>query len=285
MKSRLSLIVAALLFLPLLSSCSGNDDRSTIYASFYPLQFVAQQVVGDRFDVVNLTKPGMEPHDTELSIRQIGDLGDAELVVYSRGFAPAVDDAVDTADPAQVVDAANAAKLVDDDPHFWLDPTRLADVTAEVADAISTADPAHADAYQKNAAELIDQLHQLDRELMAGLAHCKIHTVVVSHDAFEYFGRRYGLQMAPINGLSPDAEPSPAHIAQLHDLIKSDGVTTVFSEELASPALADGLAHDLGLKTAVLDPIEGLSEESSGANYLSLMRKNLAAIQEANRCT
>ena len=106
----------------------------------------------------------------------------------------------------------------------------------------------------------------------------------MSHQAFGYLAR-YGLDFEPIAGLSPDAEPTAADLAHLQDLISSDGITTVFSERLASAKMADTLAQDLGITTAVLDPIEGLSDETSGEDYLSLMSENLTALQQANGCS
>jgi zinc transport system substrate-binding protein len=170
------------------------------------------------------------------------------------------------------------------DPHFWLDPTRVADVGAEIADALAEADPDNAETYRANLADLESDLTALDEELSAGLAECERREVVVSHDAFGYLAERYDLDMHPIAGLSPDAEPSAAHLRELQDLIRDEGITTVFSETLASPAMAETLSADLGLETAVLDPIEGLSDESADEDYLSLMRQNLTALQEANGC-
>jgi zinc transport system substrate-binding protein len=115
------------------------------------------------------------------------------------------------------------------------------------------------------------------------LADCERTTVVVSHDAFGYLDR-YGLEFEPIEGLSPGAEPTPADLARLQQLITEDGITTVFSERLASSKMADSLAGDLGLETAVLDPVEGLSDETSEDDYLSLMGQNLDALRKANGC-
>lgn len=279
-------LAALALLAPLLAACgSGSSaEGTTVVTSIYPLQFVAEQVAGDHADVVNLTHPGTEPHDLELSVSQTAEVIDADVVVYLSGFQSAVDDAVDQTDSSHVVDAADSAHLTDDDPHFWLDPTRLADVAGPVADALSKADPAHADDYAENAAKLEKQLTALDKEIAQGLSDCERDTVVVSHDAFAYFGSRYGLEMEPIAGLSPDAEPSPDHIAQLQELIRSDGITTVFSETLASPKMAETLSSDLGLETGVLDPIEGLGDSTKNEDYFSLMRENLAALQKANGC-
>ncbi len=147
----------------------------------------------------------------------------------------------------------------------------------------STTDPDHADAYRANAADLRADLQRLDRAYEEGLADCERSTVVVSHDAFGYLDR-YGLEFAPIAGLSPGAEPTPADLSRLQDLIRAEGITTVFSERLVSPRVSETLADDLDIRTAVLDPVEGLSDETGDEDYLSLMRANLAALQEANGC-
>jgi zinc transport system substrate-binding protein len=282
------LAVAGVLALaaPLLAGCTtAHGTGRTVVTSFYPLQYVAQRIVGGRAKVTNLTHPGQEPHDLELTVRQTAQVEDAEVLVYEKGFQSAVDDAVSQVGPDHVVDAARAAGLSGDDPHFWLDPTKLSKVAVALERQIAAADPAHAGDYARNLAGLRSDLAALDRSFRTGLASCRTTTIVVSHDAFGYLGRRYGLEVVGINGLSPDAEPSPAHVRALQDLIRRDGITTVFSEELGSRAFADSLAGDVGIKAAVLDPIEGLSDATAGQDYLSLMRRNLRTLQKANRCS
>ena len=299
-----SLVAAA----PILAGCAGSDAAAgsgpRVVASFYPLEYVAARVAGDAVDVVGLTSPGGEPHDAELTVRQTAEVAEADVLVHLRGFQPAVDEAVDQSDADHVVDAAQVADLVspeeldggehaeddghdhgDVDPHFWTDPNRMASVAEAVQRSLVDADPDNAETYERNLADLRRDLDALDAELEEGLADCARDTVVVSHDAFGYFGARYGLDMHPINGLSPEAEPSPAHLRELADLIEAEGITTVFSETLASPEMAESLASDLGLETAVLDPVEGLADTTSGEDYLSLMRANLAAVQKANDCS
>ena len=290
-RRKAAVAVALLLTLgagPLLAGCGHLGtawQRPTVVTSFYPLAFVAEQVAGGHEDVVNLTHPGQEPHDLELSVAQTADIVDADVVLYESGLQPAVDTAVVQDRHGPAVDAAVAGgPLRPGDPHFWLDPVRLARVTAAFTREMAAVDPAHGQDYRRRGRVLEQRLHRLDAAYRHGLATCASRTIVVSHDAFSYLGRRYDLHVVAINGLSPDAEPSPAHLRQLHDLIRSDHITTVFSEELASPVLADTLAHDLGIRTAVLDPIEGLSAASAHQDYFSLMRRNLAAIQEANHC-
>ena len=169
------------------------------------------------------------------------------------------------------------------DPHFWQDPLLMADLADAVADQLGELDPDARATYADNAAELRSELETLDEEYTDGLATCERTTTVVSHEAFSYLAR-YGLAFEAIAGLSPDAEPTPADLARLQELITNDGITTVFSERLASSKMADSLAGDLGLETAVLDPIEGLSDETADEDYLSLMGENLDALRKANAC-
>lgn len=267
------------------------DGRVRVVTSFYPLQYVAERVAGDRARVENLTTPGKEPHDLELSPQQTGELAVADLVVYEQGLQASVDDAVQQNASGRIVEAAGVAGLQpmdqvdggDPDPHFWQDPLKLADVVDAVADEMEAIDPTHAASYADNAVHARADLEQLDREYAAGLDSCERDTVVVSHDAFGYLGR-YGLRLEPIVGLSPDAEPTPADLGRLQQLIADQHITTVFGERLVSPALSQTLAGDMGVRAAVLDPIEGLTDQTSGEDYLSLMRANLAALEKANGC-
>ncbi len=264
-----------------------------VAAAFYPLAWISEQVGGDHVDVSNLTAPGGEPHDLEPSVAVTAEIAEAGLVVFERGFQPAVDAAVDENAGGDVLDAADVVDLVpfrehgvdsgERDPHFWLDPLLLADVADAVAVRLADADPDHADDYRANAADLRGDLERLDREYADGLAECARTTVVVSHDAFGYL-QRYGVDMEAILGLSPDSEPTPADLARLQDLIREDGVTTVFSESIVSAKAADSLARETGAASGVLDPIEGLTDRTADQDYLSLMQANLAALQKANGC-
>ena len=274
-------------------STGRGADEVRVAAAFYPLAFVADRVGGDHVDVTNLTAPGGEPHDLEPSVAVTAEIAEAGLVLYERGFQPAVDAAVDENATGDVLDAADVVDLVpfrehgvdspETDPHFWLDPLLLADVADAVADRLAEADPDHAEDYRANAADLRGDLEGLDREYAAGLASCARTTVVVSHDAFGYL-QRYGVEMEAILGLSPEAEPTPADLARLQDLIREDGVTTVFSESIVSAKAADSLARETGAASGVLDPIEGLTDRTADQDYLSLMQANLAALQKANGC-
>lgn len=295
----------------LLTGCGALNDESSasgpqVAAAFYPLEYVADRVLGERGAVVNLTTPGGEPHDLELTIKETSLVVDADLVILERGFQPAVDTAVGENAEGKVLDAAEVVTLQpvathdatedeemheegdghesgDLDPHFWLDPLRMAELGDAVAGQLAELDPDHADDYAGNAADLRTDLEALDATYADSLASCDHDAVVVNHDAFGYLGK-YGLHMEPIVGLSPDAEPTPGDLSRLQTLIRDEGITTVFSESLVSPKTAQTLAADLGIEAEVLDPIEGLSEDTADEDYLSIMRRNLALLVTANGC-
>jgi zinc transport system substrate-binding protein len=274
-------------------TAAGGSGQPQVVASFYPLQYVAERVVGDHAEVTDLTTPGVEPHDVELSPRQTAEVSSASVVFHEKGLQPAVDQVIDNDRPDHVVDAADAVDLRQSadggdkgvDPHFWLDPTLLGRAAEAFTDTMIAADPDHAADFKANNARLQADLDQLDQDFRTGLAKCTTRDVVVSHDAFGYLGERYDLDVHPIAGLSPDAEPSARRLGELADLIREDDITTVFTERLASPKLANTLASDLGIETAVLDPIEGSSDKDSDADYLTLMRENLTALQKAGGCS
>jgi zinc transport system substrate-binding protein len=319
LRSRLSWRAASLVAVPVLAlAACGSDngdagsggaasgsvsagDTISVEASFYPLLWMAQQVGGDRLDVSSLTKPGAEPHDLELTPRDVADITDADVVVYLGGFQPAVDDAVKEIADSKVFDAAPGAELdltytpIEEgekasgeagstDPHFWLDPTRLAAVGDDFATYLAKLDPDHADAYRANAASLADKLAALDHEFKAGVASCANKDLVTSHNAFGYLARRYGLTQVGITGLTPEEEPSPGELASVTDFVKTHRVRTIYFETLVGPAVAKAVAGETGARTDVLDPIEGLNDHSQGNDYLEVMRSNLANIERGQPC-
>lgn len=282
-------------------SGAAPDDTLEVIAGFYPLEYVAARVGGRHVSVTNLTPIGSEPHHLELSPRDAAAVQEADLVVHLARFSPALDDAL--GEVRHALDVTHAAELDvhatehDDDehddgehdnegadPHFWLDPTKLADVADAVADRLATLAPESADEFAANAAAVRSDLQALDDEFAAGLAQCDSHQLVTSHAAFGYLADQYGLEQIGITGLSPEAAPSPAKLAEVTEYVNAHGVTTIFYETLVDPAIAEAVADETGAVTAVLDPLEGLTDASSGADYVGVMRSNLVALRAGLGC-
>lgn len=291
------------------TSDANAGEKVAVRASFYPLLWVTEQVAGPRAEVTNLTPPGAEPHDLELGPREVAAIGEADLVVYLEGFQPAVDEAVEQEAGDAGLDVSRAARLVEApgtagdaqgdeqgdadadegdhgglDPHFWLDPTRLADVADAVAARLAKADPAGARGYADRAEAVRAELAELDAQLREGLAGCAGADLVTSHTAFGYLADRYGMRQVGITGLTPEAEPSPRDLAEVAAFVRERGVRTIYYETLVAPDVAETVARETGARTAVLDPIEGLTEESPGTDYRSVMLANMATLQEGQPC-
>jgi zinc transport system substrate-binding protein len=273
------------------ASVTRAGPRTDVVAAFYPLAFAAKQVGGKYVQVANLTPPGVEPHDLELTTDQVDALQDAGLVVVmGKGFQPAVEQVADDRDgpTLEVLDALRTRGGQAQDPHVWLDPVLMGRVVDEVAGALGEAVPAHAEAFAANAARLHAELDVLDADYRTGLADCTRDLVVTAHEAFGHLAARYGLRQEGVTGIAPDAEPSAKRLAKLSDLATREGVTTIFTEELVSPKVAETLAREAGgLRTAVLNPLEGLTDREieRGDDYFAVMRANLRKIRRALGCT
>ncbi|MFJ5835807.1 metal ABC transporter substrate-binding protein [Streptomyces shenzhenensis] len=301
--------VATALGIATLSACSsdsaaaGGTGKFDVVASFYPMAFLAEQIGGDHVHVTSLTQPGQEPHDLEISAKQTAQLQESDAVLYLKNLQPSVDEAVAQSEIKTKIDATSLTTLEEHgnevgghaaehdghegeetggkDPHIWLDPVRYAEVAQGVGKAFEKADPDHAADYKKNTAALVKQLDDLDQQFKDGLANTRSKVFITTHAAFGYLAERYGLTEEAINGLDPESEPSAARVKDLEKMAKADGVTTVFYETLVSDKTAKTVARDAGLKTDVLDPIEGITDKSRGNDYFSVQEANLKALQTA----
>ncbi|MGI9196774.1 MAG: metal ABC transporter substrate-binding protein, partial [Candidatus Nanopelagicales bacterium] len=273
---RLLLAPLAALVLTGLAGCaggSGGSDQPTVVAAFYPLAYAAEQVGGDAVDVIDLTPPGAEPHDLELTAQQVAQIAEADLVLYIPGFQPAVDEAVAQQAGDRALDVTQGIDLIPGDPHVWLDPVNMSIIGTSIADRLGTSLPDLADTATAGAQRLSADMSALNDEWTAGTQSCTIRDLVVSHEAFGYLARAYGFTQVGIAGLSPESEPSPARLAEVAALVKNRGVTTIYYETLVDPKIAQTVAAETGATTAVLDPLEGLPPGSDG-NYVSVMRDN-----------
>ena len=300
------------------SSTSGAKDGTlTVMASFYPLQYLAEKIGGEHVTVTSLTPAGAEPHDLELSPKTVDALSSADAVIYLAGFQSAVDEAIEQQAPKTVIDVSPAVQLVEAgvdanhpseeedegtdeaqsseadghedhhhdmsaDPHFWLDPVRMANAATLVGDKLAEANPANAEMYKTNAKALKDELTSLGNDLVSKTSTCQIKTFVTAHTAFGYLADRTGLTQVGISGLDPDSSPSPARLAEISQIARDQGVTTIFTEALIDPKIAQTLADDLGISTAVLDPIESQTDPSK--DYSGVMNDNIDALTKALNC-
>jgi zinc transport system substrate-binding protein len=296
---------------------SEAKARLAVVASFYPLYEFARQVAGDLADVTSLVPSGVEPHDWEPAAQDVARLEKAGVFTYNgAGFEPWADrllanlsgpgpavvaatDGIDLAPAdlpghghngdganAALVRAAGANAAHRQDPHVWLDPVLAQRQVETIRAALATADPQNAAGYAANARAFLERLRGLAERYERGLARCKRREIVVSHASFTYPARRYRLTQVPVMGLSPGSEPSPAQFAQIVRFARRHAVTAIFFETLVSPKLAETLAREVGARTMVLNPIEGLTpdDQAAGRGYVELMDGNLENLRTALEC-
>ena len=276
-------VVVLLLVASLAVGCGSDESaaESTVVAGFYPLAWATERLAspggsdgGEALDVVDLTPPGAEPHDLELSPQDVQLVSDARLVVYvGGGFQPALEDAV-AAREGPSLDVLPAGER---DPHVWLDPVLFGDVVTELVGALGGGG---------DRSGLARELEALHAEYRRGLRSCDSRALVTTHAAFGHLAARYRLEELSLAGSSPEAEPSPQQLEELVERVRESGASTVFTEPLVSDRVAETIAREVGAEVAVLDPLEGLSQErlDAGADYPSFMRENLATLREALGC-
>ncbi len=298
-----------------------QQAKLKVVTSFYPLYEFARQVAGDKAEVVNLVPGGMEPHDWEPTAQDMKLIQDAGVFVYNgagmESWADKVLGSINK-DKTAVVEASKQMELLEGtehdeeehdhdhdhdpgketgdtqdgyhdhdhgpaDPHVWLDPVLAQQEVQSIQAALEQADPANKEVYKKNAAAYIAKLKELDQSFKDGLASVKRKEFVTQHAAFGYLAKRYGLTQVPIAGLSPEQEPSPGQMGEIIRFAKEKQVKTIFFETLVNPKVAETVARELGAKTAVLNPIEGLTEEDKAKqlDYIGIMLNNLAALKAA----
>ncbi|MBW5446374.1 zinc ABC transporter substrate-binding protein [Cohnella sp. CFH 77786] len=295
-------------------SGSHSGSKLKVVATFYPMVEFSRQVAGEHADVVGLIPAGAEPHDWEPSAKDMALIKEADIFVYNGLVEGWADNALTSAPNEKriVVEAIHGMTLMKGeaedheeegaegdaghgkeeehgevlDPHIWQSPVLAQKVVAAIRDALIQADPANADDYRKNADAYNAKLQELDKEFRAGLdglTGVKRKEFVTQHAAFGYLAKEYGLTQVPIAGLSPDQEPSPAHMAEIVKFAKEHDVKTIFFETLVEPKIAETIASEIGAKTDVLNPLEGLTDDEvkQGLDYIGIMKNNLAALKKA----
>ncbi len=295
----LSLAAALSVSAASLAACSSagatSDGKPNVVVGFYPQEFLATSIGGNDVHVTSVAQPGAEPHDMEVTGKQVGEVTDASLVIYIKGIMPALDNAVANNNSDRGLNLATVTTLMDGykeignengkagkDPHIWLDPLLMKKMAESVGARLAKIDKSHAATYEQNTKTLTTKLDALDSAYKTGLANCERTSIVTTHNAFGYLAEQYGLTQVSIAGLSPDNEPSPQRMAEVKTYAQEHGVTTIFFEEAVSPKYAETIASEAGAPTPVLSPIEIAQK---GEDNSKIMQANLAALTKALGCS
>lgn len=269
-----------------------NHSRLQIVTSFYPLYFFTTQITQTKADVHNITPAGAEPHDHEPTTKDMAKIENSDILIINgakfEGWAEKIKDTINKQSTTilNISENLESKDIIGTDPHFWLDPVLAKKEVEMITNKIIEKDPANQEFYLKNSQALIEKLTNLDNQFKSELANCQTREIVTSHFAFGYLAHEYNLNQTSVSGLSPDEEPSPKKLAEIAKFAQDNKIKYIFFESLVSPKLADTIAQEIGAKTLVLNPIEGItpSEISEGKNYFTEMQNNLINLKIALQC-
>lgn len=281
--------IVSLLVLLLAASCA-TQPRADIVVTFYPLLDITRQIAGPDARVETIIPPGVESHEYEPTASDMTRLAHAKVFVrMGLEWAPLEDRAMQSSSAAQIMASKDVpllsvtegeTKAVD--PHLWLSPRTMKLVARNIADGLKQADPSKADAYEANVRQVLARLTALDDEYTAGLASCKVRTLIVSHLAFAYPANEYGFKQLGISGLSPESEPSPQTLKELIDAALSQNIKHIVYEELVDPRVSETIAKEVGASAIVISHID---VQRPGEDYYSQMQDNLGTLRTALQCT
>lgn len=278
------------------------EDRPVIVANFYPIQWLAAELVGDQADVISLTPEGTEPHDLALDADAQKELARADVVLYlGSDFQPDVQRAVGELDPAVTTadllaapgvtlvpagDIGKEALAGNSDPHVWLSPVEMLAMADAAAAAITSGAPQLADQVAEALPEVRNKLQTLDTDYRSGLTNCASTVLVTSHAAFGYLADEYGLEQVPIAGVTPEDEPDPKTLQSIAEVARARNVQTVFFEDALPGDLSKTVADEIGAQISLLAALEFDPRGSLGPDqdYVSVMSGNLDRIEQGLGC-
>jgi zinc transport system substrate-binding protein len=307
------ILLLVLLLIAAAVGCSAagvarDDGKISVAATFYPLYDFARKIGGDHVRVTNLVPAGVEPHDWSPKPQDMVKMTEADVFIYNgwgfegwaddflrglkEGQGPVIVEAVRGIEPMRIAEASPDETHDDEhdghahtaiDPHVWMSPLQAVRIAENILEGLAAADPEHQADYQNNFAAFKAELNDLHKEYEKVIGEAERKDIVVSHHAYAYLTRDYGLRQIAVMGLSPDAEPTPQALKRISEYVREHEVKYILFEELASPKLAETLAKDAGVETLVFHPLEGLTpeQEKRGEDYFTLMRANLETLRKA----
>ncbi len=296
------LVIFVLLIVSIYAMTSSPNPQTNnsilITTSFYPLYFFTSQIAQKNAEIKNITPAGAEPHDYEPTAKDLAFIEKSDLVILNGGgLEPWADKIKKDLEDKNVIIVITGEGVINretieegqkiQDPHIWLSPPLAKRQVDVILNGLIEVDLKNKELYETNATNLKQKLDDLDNKFKTGLSNCTQKDIVTSHAAFSYLASTYGFNQIPISGVSPDEEPSTKELAEVADFAKNNNVKYIFFETLVSPKLSETIASEVGAKTLVLNPIEGIDEEEAkqGKNYFTIMEDNLKNLRVALECT
>jgi len=272
-------------------TASTTTGRIKVLASFYPVYEFANNVGGNRIDLLLLVPETDDVHSFDPKPSSIQNVATANVLIYSgAGLEPWIPQIVAAADNPRliVVDSSQGIALLpvpprfqkDNrafDPHIWLDPVLAKQQVMNILQGLIRADPADQGYFTSNAQAYTAKLDNLNSEILQATSNVKTRYFVTFHEAFAYFAKRYNLTQIPIAGPFEE-EPTPSDIQGVITAIQQNRLCYVGYESLENPSISQSIASQSHATLVLMDPIEGLSQadQAAGKTYLIKMQDNLA---------
>jgi zinc transport system substrate-binding protein len=281
-----------------------SEKQLEIYTSLYPIQYAVERIGGDTVTTHSVYPPGADAHTYEPSSKEIVAIAKSDAFFYlgagMEAFSETVADSLASQD-VHLVEIGEKKDLFikeehhddgeehgqhhhgDLDPHIWLDPLRLLEVSDIVKEELISLNPQAKEAYEKNFASLQEDLTELDKQFIAVLENKKNKHILVSHAAYGYWEDRYGIEQIAVNGLSSSNEPSQKELTNIINRTKEYGLDYIFFEQNVSNRVSEIIQAEIGAKSAVIHNLEVLTEEDMDKNedYITLMERNLDVLDKA----
>jgi len=283
---------------------SGNSaadtDKIKVTVSFNALKELTEAIGKDKVEVTTIIPDGTEAHDFEPKAQDLVALSKAQVFVYNglgmESWAEEAASASDNKDLIVVVASDGVDPIVREDaeedehedeeeeehgkydPHTWLSITAVQTEVKNIADALVKADPDNKDFYEENCADYTAQLNELFTEYSQKFQAISKKNFVTGHAAFGYLCRDFGLTQNSVSDVFAEGEPSAQQLTKLVEYCRDNNVTTIFAEEMASPAVSETLANEVGAKVETIYTMEGAEDDKT---YLERMEENLSKIYDS----
>lgn len=269
----------------------GQGSRITVVTSFYPMYIMALNVVNGvpGVSVHNLTPPSTGClHDYTLTVGDMKKLVNASILITNGAGMESFVDKVATRYPKlRVVPLARGIPLIrgahdaPPNPHVWVSVSGAITEVKNLGEAMEEFDPGHARLYRANTSRYVATLEDLRTRMHAALSPYRGRKIVTFHEAFPYFAREFGLQIAAVVEREPGSQPSAQELANTINLVREHGIQLLFSEPQYPASAAAVIARETGAHVYVLDPaVTGPAETDA---YLKIMEANLAVLAKALR--
>ncbi|MDI6604241.1 MAG: zinc ABC transporter substrate-binding protein [Thermoanaerobacteraceae bacterium] len=267
---------------------TNESSKPVVYASFYPIYDLTAKIAGDKAEVKTIIPQNVGPHGWEPTTKDIAEISKSNLVLYlGMGLDSWISKIKDSGTNAAFFEVSNGVEPIKSgnvvNPHIWLSPKSAQIIAKNIKDALQKTDAKNKDYYEKNYEALNGKLAELDKEYKNELSNTKQKTFIVFHSAFDYIARDYGLNEISLVGMSDEAEPSPARMSEVVNLIKKENIKYIFREEPGPTKPIEVISQETGAKILPLNTIGALTNEDiqKKADFISLMKENLDNLKKA----